>query len=169
SIDRFCQKTPRQKSHIANLTAKQRVKDFNGQVFEDGGKLFCKTCNVVLDHQRKSTIVNHLTKSQKHLNRIASSQGESQMQRTLSTCFNTTALAQRERLDVVLDWVLTCTAANIPLSKTDHHFVRPRVKNCGAIPGGYQLQDAYLTGVYKTERNKLKDKLIGQERVSYIR
>ncbi|MGH0145228.1 UNVERIFIED_CONTAM: hypothetical protein FKN15_004331 [Acipenser sinensis] len=85
------------------------------------------------------------------------------MQRTLSMCFNTTTTAQRERLDVVRDWVLTCAAANIPLSKTDHPFVcqflNTRVKNGGAIPGGYQLQDASLTDVYKTERNKLKDKL----------
>ncbi|CAM4411406.1 unnamed protein product [Lepidochelys kempii] len=39
SIDQFCQKMPRQRSHIANTPAKERVKDFPEQVFEDGGKL----------------------------------------------------------------------------------------------------------------------------------
>lgn len=55
------------------------------------------------------------------------------------------------------------TGANIPLSKTDHplvrKFIQERVKNGGAIPGGYQLQDVYLPMSYEEERSKLIDHL----------
>uniref|UniRef100_A0A8C3SJR7 Uncharacterized protein n=1 Tax=Chelydra serpentina TaxID=8475 RepID=A0A8C3SJR7_CHESE len=106
-----------QRSHIANISAKERIKDFPGHVFEDGRKLICKTCNIVLNHHRKLTISNHLTKSQKHLKeKLHCRENHKKMQRTLSACFNTTTI-----------------------------FLNTRVKNVGASPGGYQLQDAYLT------------------------
>uniref|UniRef100_A0A4W3J573 BED-type domain-containing protein n=1 Tax=Callorhinchus milii TaxID=7868 RepID=A0A4W3J573_CALMI len=70
----------------------------------------CKVCNIVLNHERKSTIANHLKKMFK------------------------------ER-----GWVAT----NISLSETDQplvqQFLDTRVKNGGAISGGYQQHEAYLT------------------------
>lgn len=47
------------------VTAKARVRSFLKDLYEDGGKLFCKARNVVLDHTRLSTIHDHLGKSEK--------------------------------------------------------------------------------------------------------
>lgn len=53
------------------------------------------------------------------------------------------------------DWVATCTAVNIPLSKSDHpalrKFLTEKVVNGGAIRGLYQLQEKYLKAVYNKE------------------
>jgi len=54
-----------------------------------------------------------------------------------------------------------CTAANIPLNKSDHpavrQFLTTRVKSGGAIPGTHQLQEAYLLDHFDHEKKKLKD------------
>ena len=64
------------------------------------------------------------------------------------------------------DWVKTCTAANIPLSKTDHpavnKFLKTHVKNGGAIPGGSQLHTVYLPELYKQEFSEVTELLVGQ-------
>ena len=52
------------------VTAKDRARDYPKQLYEDGGKLFCRLCSCVLDHTRKSTIDDHVKKNKKHLNRL---------------------------------------------------------------------------------------------------
>ena len=59
-MDKYLKKPERSKDHSANVSAADRAKQYkNCEVFEDGGKLFCRSCNVVLNHQRKSTVDNH--------------------------------------------------------------------------------------------------------------
>ena len=43
------------------MTASVRVAEFGKKLFyEDSGKLFCRPCNLVVDHYRKDTVAKHL-------------------------------------------------------------------------------------------------------------
>ena len=44
-----------------NVPASVRVAEFGKKLFyEDSGKLFCRPCNLVVDHYRKHTVAKHL-------------------------------------------------------------------------------------------------------------
>ena len=44
-----------------DLTAKQRSLQYVGSVFySDGGRMFCRSCNMVVDHTRKSVVDAHI-------------------------------------------------------------------------------------------------------------
>jgi hypothetical protein len=44
-----------------NISCSERAKQYpKGTVHADDGRLFCSSCNVVLDHTRKGTIDRHL-------------------------------------------------------------------------------------------------------------
>ena len=53
-----------------NISAAFRAQEFKTHFYESGGKLFCKTCNVVVDHTRKFVIKQHLA-SKKHTEKAA--------------------------------------------------------------------------------------------------
>jgi len=59
-MDKCNKHADRPKSHAANVIAADRAKHYPSELYEDGGKLFFRTCNIVLLHERKSTIDNHL-------------------------------------------------------------------------------------------------------------
>ncbi len=151
-------------SHKGNVGAKERCSQFPRDTYEDGGKLFCIACNKVIDHVRKSTVESHLL-SAAHAKRKSELDNEkkTKKQKTVPTMFAANTIAQQERADVTLDWVKACTATNIPLSKSDNpelrKFLRTRVKNGGAIPGTHQLQNIYLTELYKQEVIRVKAEL----------
>ncbi|RXN13033.1 CGG triplet repeat-binding 1 [Labeo rohita] len=73
------------------------------------------------------------------------------------------SIASSERNKICEDWVATCTALNIPLSKSDHpamrKFLFENVTNGGAIPGFHQLQEKYLGNVYLKEKEALRKRL----------
>jgi hypothetical protein len=55
--------------HLAMVSAAERAKQYKaGEFYEDGGRLlvFCRVCNTVVTHQRKSTVDDHL-KSASHI------------------------------------------------------------------------------------------------------
>jgi hypothetical protein len=169
--------TEKNKGHKANKSAKERAVQFKSDGFyEDGGKLFCRSCNCVVDHCRKSTIVDH-QQSAKHIKRKADNDASSlqtkdaKQQRTITSMFKSNTATQQERIEVCHDWVNMCVSANIPLSRTDHpavrNFLLTRVRNGGAIPGGQQLQENYLADLYRIERDKLKA-LLKDEYVAVI-
>ena len=64
-----------------------------------------------------------------------------------------------------------CTAANIPLHKSDNplmrEFLQSRVVNGGAIPKCSQLRDYYLFDVYQAEKADLKE-IIKNKRLALI-
>jgi hypothetical protein len=86
-------------SHAANISAKERAAEteFKGVFYEDGGKLFCRRCNVVVEHTRQSTIQNH-TKSAKHEKH--STAPEPKKQKTVTTVFKTATTSEIERVEV---------------------------------------------------------------------
>uniref|UniRef100_A0A8C1T2I3 Uncharacterized protein n=1 Tax=Cyprinus carpio TaxID=7962 RepID=A0A8C1T2I3_CYPCA len=114
-----------------------RTKQFPGVLHDSGGKLFCTLCNCVLDHRRK----------------MVKAAAEAGRKRQL-----TYTEASTSKTVICETWVATCTAINIPLSKSDHptlrKFLNENVINGGAIPGFHQLQDMYLGAVYERENEE---------------
>lgn len=154
---------PKTKSHLSvNIDAKQRASKYPSGTFHvDDGLLFCSKCNVVIDHVRKSTVDDHL-KSKSHAK--ANSFGK---QQSVKTALKFSNNAKAEKIKVCQEWIYACTAANIPLLKSDNAYLREflttRVKNGGAIPGSSQLRDEYLLDVYVVEKEELKQKFNGKK------
>ncbi|GFO18988.1 CGG triplet repeat-binding protein 1 [Plakobranchus ocellatus] len=127
------------------VTPKERQLQFSTSTHVSGDKLFCSTCNVVLDHTRKSTVDGHMTSS-KHKS-MKTDGRPLKRQRTIQDSQPGT-IASEERTELCNEWVSMLCAANIPLSKTDHpavrEFLRKRVVNGGSIPHHQQLQRCYL-------------------------
>ncbi|MGH0133833.1 UNVERIFIED_CONTAM: hypothetical protein FKN15_053827 [Acipenser sinensis] len=103
-----------------------------GVVYTDGKNLFCTTCNLSLDHTRKSTIDRHL--SEKHRKRKA----EIDSYETASSSKKRKGNKNSERRrDVIFDLTEAFVGANIPLEKIDnpklHAFLNKHVINAGAI------------------------------------
>lgn len=142
------------------VTPLDRVTEFGGELHEDGGKLFCTSCNVVLNHVRKSAISDHL-KSKTHTKRKAEfeEQNVRKKQRPLTASLQCNSTAQTEKVSVIQDFVKMCLEANIPLEKADHPAVRAflsrHVKNGGSIPKSDQLRRAYLPDGYENENQLL--------------
>jgi len=100
----FSKAVDRDRCHLGNVSARQRAADaeFSGQLYEDGGLLFCKICNLVIDHTRRSSIQNHI-KSAKHLKRQedAAITSDTKKQKTVTTSFKQATIAQVERVQVL--------------------------------------------------------------------
>ena len=154
---------PKTKSHLSvNIDAKQRASKYPSGTFHvDDGLLFCSKCNVVVDHVRKSTVDDHL-KSKSHAKAISFGK-----QQSVKTALKFSNNAKAEKIKVCQEWIYACTAANIPLLKSDNAYLREflttRVKNDGAIPGSSQLRDEYLLDVYVVEKEELKQKFNGKK------
>ncbi len=64
------------KRHLsAKITALDRAKEFGNDFYEDGGIMFCKSCQHSVDYLRRQTALEHL-KSTRHKNRKQSSVGK---------------------------------------------------------------------------------------------
>ena len=56
-------KRPSPASKQGKVTAAVRVAEFgNDKFYADSGKLFCRACNVVIEHTRENTVERHLTR-----------------------------------------------------------------------------------------------------------
>ncbi|ROJ30490.1 CGG triplet repeat-binding protein 1, partial [Anabarilius grahami] len=150
-------------SHLpSKITAIDRQKQYPGILHESGGKLFCTACNIVVEHKRKSSIDKHFATA-KHNMRCAEKQAGRQTttQITMTQAVASRSIASSERIKICLDWLATCTAVNIPLSKSDHpvlrKFLKEKVVNGGAIPGSHP--EKYLGDVYLQEKETLKTNL----------
>ena len=116
----------------------------------DDDRLFCSSCNVVVDHLRKFVVDNHLEAASHKQNTERKDGGK---QQTLKTVMNCKAVAQVEKVLVCHEWIKVCTVAHTPLHKSDNplmrEFLQSRVVNGGAIPKCSQLCDYYLFDVYQ--------------------
>uniref|UniRef100_A0A8D0GA52 CGG triplet repeat binding protein 1 n=1 Tax=Sphenodon punctatus TaxID=8508 RepID=A0A8D0GA52_SPHPU len=142
------------------VTPQDRVTEFGSELYEDGGKLYCTFCNVVLNHVRKSAINDHL-KSKTHTKRKVEFEEQSvrKKQRTLTSSLQCNSAAQTEKASVIQDFVKMCLEASIPLEKADHPAVRAflsrHVKNGSSIPKSDQLRKSYLPDGYENENQLL--------------
>ena len=159
-MDKFVVKTPsaslkpKTRLHFpVNITANDRARNYpEGTFHVDDGRLFCSSCNVVVlnEHLRKFVVDKHLEAASHKRNAERKDGGK---QQTLKT------VAQVEKVRICHEWIKVCTAANIPLHKSDNplmrEFLQSHVVNGGAIPKCLQLRDYYLFDVYQTERASL--------------
>nr|XP_033947658.1 uncharacterized protein LOC117452938 [Pseudochaenichthys georgianus] len=153
-------------SHLpTNISAKDRAKQFPDVLHESGGKLFCTPCNCVLEYKRKSTVKTHFD-SLKHSKRLSAAADKTAKQLSFTEASTSKTVSRVARNEICEAWVATCTAINIPLSKSDHpamrKFLNDKVINGGAIPGFHQLQEKYLGAVYEKEKEELKTLLAGK-------
>ena len=70
------------------ITPAQRVNEFGAdKLYVEGDALWCKVCNVAVDHVRRQTIVDHMD-SKKHTGRLSARHGETSAvrQSTITGC-----------------------------------------------------------------------------------
>ena len=165
-MDKFVVKTPsassklKTRSHLpVNITANDRARNYpEGTFHVDDDRLFCSSCNVVVDHLQKFVVDKHLEAASHKRDAERKDGGK---QQTLKTVMNCKTVARVEKVRICHEWIKVCTAANIPLHKSDNslmrEFLQSHVVNGGAIPKCSQLRDYYLFDVYQTERANLKE------------
>ena len=145
---------------LAKVTAKERVKQFPAELYEDGGVLFCRFCDHSLDFVRLDTIKDHF-KSKKHRMRKERKEAESSsdvgpgpVQRTLTTISKSKDL----REDFILDFLKMCTIADIPVEKTEKMmpFLRKHCKQGGALPESDCLRARYVPKLFEQHLSALK-------------
>ena len=61
-------KKAKRSAPVYRVSAEERAKQFKGDLYADGGVLFCKYCQHSIDYVRVDTIKDHL-KAQKHISR----------------------------------------------------------------------------------------------------
>uniref|UniRef100_A0A8C4RMI1 CGG triplet repeat-binding protein 1 n=1 Tax=Erpetoichthys calabaricus TaxID=27687 RepID=A0A8C4RMI1_ERPCA len=120
-----------------NIGPEQRVKEFGQDKFyAEGGLLWCKTCNELVDHVRCQTITDHLG-TKKHTERANKRQHEATNNPTSNT--------------LVMELVEAFMAANIPLEKVDNptmrSFMQKNLKGGGGIPQANALGELYVTKI----------------------
>ncbi|XP_028669538.1 uncharacterized protein LOC114660799 [Erpetoichthys calabaricus] len=151
---------------VLRITAKDRSLEFKNKLHEDGGKLFCTCCSVVLDHTRRSVIIDHL-KSQGHIKREKQAQEDDRFrkkQRTLTTTFQQIGPGHSVgSRDVARDLFISFLEAGIPLEKADHpsirNFLLTHVNNGTSIPGADGLRRKYILEMYNEKKNTIRLKL----------
>ncbi len=146
---------PRNKSAVT-ITPAQRVKEFGVNFTSEGGMLWCKLCNVTVDHIRRQTITDHIN-SKRYGDRIKRQAEDAagppnKKQATIPGCNDRATAASAAQEKVVMDLVAAFMAANIPLEKLDNptlrEFVKLNVKGGGAVPKANTLRDIYVQKVY---------------------
>lgn len=92
-MEKFLTTLPKDAHTAMKTTARDRLRSYpKGTLHEDDGLLFCSTCNVVLDHTRKSSIDKHL-ESATHVQKSRSSETTGK-QKTLKTSLECKTSAQ---------------------------------------------------------------------------
>lgn len=100
----------------------------------DNGLMFCSSCNIVIDHLRKSVVDRHL-KSAIHKQRGQWNQGsKQQMLKTVLYCKTS---AKIKKVKICQEWMRACAASNIPLHKSDNPLMRKFLQRWVANDGGW--------------------------------
>ena len=151
----------RRKLHTSSASPQQRASQRGNEIFRaDGEILFCRACNVAVDHSKQSVLDRHKL-SESHKNNLKKPIGKNQT--TLLTSFNITNGARLENASLISHWVRACAASNIPLNASDNpimrEFFRERVKS--NVPpnelSGYRI----LARDYSFEPSENEDSLEG--------
>ena len=118
------------------VTASERVSStqlYKDNYYVSGIIMFCKFCNIIIDHKNKSKVDQHLNTKKHKNNKTAIKRRNIQVnnrvnrQTTLETFEDT--ISEKDELN--LELVKIFTAANIPLEKVDklRPFFRKYCKN----------------------------------------
>ena len=102
-----------------------KLLNFGKQLYLQGNLLWCRFCNVKVDHETKSLVDKHL-KTLKHENNKNGNNSNQLIQRTIPSLVGNT-LNEREKINVEI--VEAFTFADIPLEKIEK--LKPfLLKNC---------------------------------------
>uniref|UniRef100_A0A8D0L3M5 CGG triplet repeat-binding protein 1 n=1 Tax=Sphenodon punctatus TaxID=8508 RepID=A0A8D0L3M5_SPHPU len=158
--------------HRSRISARERAavfKDFH----EAEGKLFCTSCNIILDHTRRSTITDHL-KSKKHLKRKVEYEArrENRKQRMPTPSVEHQTGAQEVKRELAYEFLRMFLEASLPLEKADHPSVRGflmhHVNDASSIPPSDQLCRIYFPSVYDSEKRLLKTVTLAGKKIALI-
>jgi hypothetical protein len=163
------------KSHAGFKSAKDRISQFPGEFYVDSNILMCYACEKAVEHNRKSTIVDHIRSNKHQLQKqkrandaataaaIGSTSSEPAAkklrQATIFHAAKTAETAKESREEVATDFLKAMLAANIPLAKADNPSIREflvkHVRNGGSIAGSRTLREK-IPSVYDSQREILK-------------
>ena len=149
-------KRAKRSAPVSRVSAEERAKQFQDELYAESGVLFCKYCEHSVDFVRVDTIKDHL-KSKKHRLRKGSKLGkaESSTQDRPSTSRQVTLSSVVKSKDLreefVLDYVCLCTRADIPLHKTDkmRPFLQKYCKQAGSLPQLPTLHKVYVPRLFE--------------------
>uniref|UniRef100_H3AX10 DUF659 domain-containing protein n=1 Tax=Latimeria chalumnae TaxID=7897 RepID=H3AX10_LATCH len=138
-----------------NVSAADRAKQYPpGVLHSDRGKLFCTSCNITVDHYRKSSVDRHLDSSIHSL---------SKKQTTVTSLFQKSTENREARNSLNFDLTEAFVCANIPFETLDNKklrdFFRRNVANGGVIPSSTQLRREYLPKVAEFHKQEIKEML----------
>ena len=60
SVNSNPSKKPKPSAKQGDVSAAFRAQEFGRNFYDSGGKMFCKPCNTVVDHTRKSVVTAHV-------------------------------------------------------------------------------------------------------------
>ncbi|PKY36079.1 hypothetical protein RhiirB3_457953, partial [Rhizophagus irregularis] len=124
-----------------------------------GSVLWCRFCNIKVDHEIKSIIDKHLQTLKHENNKKNANNSNYLIQRTIPSLTGNT-LNEREKINIEV--VEAFTFADIPLEKIEKlkPFLMKYCKNGGLITGANQLREKYLPLSYEIELQNLKNSII---------
>ena len=132
---------PPNRARSPQLNVLRALEFWKANFYADGGKLFSRSCNIVVDHFRKNTVDKHVN-SKKHVEKALKKptvdENRNLRIQTLKTVVNARTDAEYARKELAIDLSEALLAANIPLEKLDHpaicRFLEDKVPGSGSIP-----------------------------------
>ncbi|MGH0142149.1 UNVERIFIED_CONTAM: hypothetical protein FKN15_002251, partial [Acipenser sinensis] len=137
-----------------------------GVLLSDGGKLFCTSYNITLDHHRESAVDRHLDSSihRKRKAEIQSSTGDCftcKETKKVTSMFQKSTENREARNTLNVDLTEASVYANIPFEKLDNQklrkFFRLSVANGGVIPSSTQLRHEYVPKVTEYHKQEIME------------
>ncbi|XP_064479248.1 CGG triplet repeat-binding protein 1-like [Ornithodoros turicata] len=142
-------------SYLSNKTAWDCAWEYrNAGFYKDGGIVFCTVCTRSVNHQRESTIDDHIMSNRHRINaeKVKRRQEETHQGGSIPlygcSCLRTgnarlrtlgsVVTARKARIDIVMEFLKALIADNIPLENVGDPKIRnllePRLTNPGSIP-----------------------------------
>ena len=101
-MDKFVLKV-KPKKKPCRITPQERGKQYPGKFHADNNVLFRSTCDVAVDHHRKSVLDKHLS-AVSHIKRMDESSSKRAKQQTLKTAFKCKTPSHEEKVKVCHEW-----------------------------------------------------------------
>ncbi|XP_034243977.1 uncharacterized protein LOC117646833 [Thrips palmi] len=157
---------------MAPATAAARALAYHddGMYVFDKKFLMCKFCDKRVDHERKSTIDNHI-KADLHKNNRKKVEAEAaakkKRQASISESMSNAKKVKEDREEFIKSTVRAFVNANIPLEKLDkpemRKWFKKYVPGSGDLPSAQQLRDKYVPLLKEEYDDYLKDKVKGKK------
>ena len=117
-------KKPNAAAKQGHVTASSRASQYvQGTFYSENGLLYCRTCNEVVEHARKTTVNRHLD-GKTHLKKVATSKAAEKDRQlrtqSIATVVHHSSEAALVRKELFVDLCRTFLACNIPMEKIDH-------------------------------------------------